>query len=68
MVAEWSHPESVLVILNPAERPAAARVRLEPFARDHRLPAGRAVEMTHDGGQYAVKVSGRSYAIYKVVR
>jgi hypothetical protein len=26
-----------------------------------------AVEMTHDG-QYAVKVSGRGYAIYKVVR
>ena len=33
--------DAVLVILNPAERPAEARFRLEPVARDHRLLAGR---------------------------
>ena len=59
--------DAVLVILNPAERPAQARFRLEPSAKDHRLLAGRAAEMTHDRGQYAVKVAGRSYAIYKLV-
>ena len=60
--------DAVLVILNPAERPAEARFRLEPVARDHRLLAGRAVEMTRAEGQYSVKVPGRSYAIYKLVR
>jgi glycosidase len=60
--------DAVLVILNPADRPAEARFRIEPPAKDHRLLAGRAVEMTHDRGQYALKVPGRSYAIYRLVR
>jgi maltose alpha-D-glucosyltransferase/alpha-amylase len=60
--------DAVLVILNPAERPASARFRLEPAARDHRLLSGRAVEMIHDRGQYAVDVPGRSYAIYRLLR
>jgi glycosidase len=60
--------DAVLVILNPAERPAEARFRIEPAAKGHRLLAGRAVKMTHDGGQYAIEVPGRSYAIYKLVR
>jgi maltose alpha-D-glucosyltransferase/alpha-amylase len=59
--------DAVLVILNPAERPAEARFRLEPVVKGHRLLSGRAVEMTYDRGQYAVKVPGRSYAIYKLV-
>ena len=60
--------DAVLVILNPAERPAEARFQLEPVARDHRLLAGRPVEMTRDQGQYTVEVPGRSYAIYKLLR
>ena len=47
--------DAVLVVLNPAERPAEARFRLEPAAKDHRLLAGRAVKMTHDRGQYAIE-------------
>ena len=56
------------MILNPAEHPAEARFRLEPFARDHRLLAGCAVEMAHDRGQYRIEVPGRSYAIYRLLR
>jgi glycosidase len=59
--------DAVLVILNPADRPAEARFRLEPVARDQRLLAGRAAEVTRAEGQYSVKVAGRSYAIYKLV-
>jgi maltose alpha-D-glucosyltransferase/alpha-amylase len=58
---------AVLVILNPAERPAEARFRLEPVAKGYQLLAGRAVEMTHDRGQHRVAVPGRSYAIYRLL-
>jgi hypothetical protein len=66
--ARGNGDDAMLVILNPAERPAEARFRLEPVAREHRLLAGRAVDMTRAEGQYSVKVPGRSYAIYKLVR
>lgn len=58
---------AVLVILNPAERPAEARFELQPAVSGHELLAGRAVELNHEAGRYAVKIPGRSYAIYRLV-
>jgi hypothetical protein len=59
---------AVLVILNPAERVAAARFTVAPAVKSHRLLAGRPVEMDYENGRYDVTVPGRSYAIYALVR
>jgi glycosidase len=59
---------AVLVILNPAARVAEARFTVAPAASDHRLLAGRPVEMDYENGRYHVTVPGRSYAIYALVR
>ncbi len=56
----------VLVILNPAGKPAIAEFDLAvPYAR-LTLQAGKAPDIKRDGARMKVTVDGRSYAVYKL--
>ncbi len=59
--------ETLLVMMNPADRPAEARFTLNLKAAGHKLLAGKAVEIKAHEGQYQVKMPNRCYAVYKLI-
>jgi len=58
----------VLVILNPGQKTASAEFAFQvPYAR-LTLLAGKAPDIFREGEKMAVKITGRSYAIYRLER
>jgi maltose alpha-D-glucosyltransferase/alpha-amylase len=58
----------VLVVINPAQNPASAEFDFQvPYAR-LKLLAGKAPAISREGGKMALKITGRSYAIYRLER
>ena len=60
--------KAVLVILNPAGRPAEADFTLKPLYHDHRLLSGEKVNLRITDGQYHIQVPGQTYAIYRLIQ
>ena len=56
----------VLVILNPAKAAAAAEFTLQVPYSGLTLLAGKAPGISREGEKMAVKIEGRSYAIYRL--
>jgi len=58
--------ETVLVILNPADRKAAAQFSLKPHYSGYKLLAGRESELVLNENICRVAIQGRSYSIYRL--
>jgi len=58
--------ETVLVILNPADRKAAAQFSLKPHYSGYKLLAGCESELVLNENICRVAIQGRSYSIYRL--
>jgi len=60
--------DGVLVVINPAQNAASAGFDFQvPYAR-LKLLAGKAPAISREAGKMALKITGRSYAIYRLER
>ena len=57
-----------LIVLNPSEKTADAQFDLKPVISELKLLAGTNLKIKRDDISYNIRIPGRSYALYKLIK
>lgn len=60
--------EILLAAYNPAARKESAEFSLNISAKDYKLISGKESQISNDGTNYKIEMSGQSYSIYKLIK